>query len=113
AAESGPLVGGQGGDVAPTEAHAATVETLQAGDGVEERCLAGAVGADEPDDRALRHLQGHTAQGLQTAEGQARVVDLEHVHATRLRVRGAGVDRVAIRRSKRSASAARSASTRS
>ena len=53
-AAAGDAVGPHAGDLAAVEEDAAGVERLEAGDQVEQRGLAGAVGPDDADDLALR-----------------------------------------------------------
>ena len=49
----------------------------QAGDGVEQRGLAGAVQADDGDELALAHVQRHVLQRLRLAVEDADVVDIQ------------------------------------
>src|SRR4051794_24775292 len=100
------LIGRQRRHVLPAEADLPTVESLQAADAVEQRCLAGAVRADEADDGAFVHGQRNAAERLQPAEGEGGIGDLEKCgHAD---VRSAS--RISCQRS---ASAARLAANRS
>ena len=66
-----------------------------AGDQVEGRALAGAVGADQRDDLAGLDVEGNVVDGDHAAELLARVVDLQQ-HGRRagraLRARGSGSD---------------------
>ena len=50
---------------------------VDAGDEVEDRRLAGAVGPDDADDLALAGRRGRALHGVQAAEGQARALQLE------------------------------------
>ena len=52
----------------PSNDHLARARLVQPGEHVEERRLAGAVGADDRDDRALRHAEGDVVDGGQAAE---------------------------------------------
>ena len=67
-AEAGVLFGRGAGDVVALEADGAGGGREVAGDAVEEGALAGAVGADEADDVALRHGQAGAVDGAEGAE---------------------------------------------
>src|SRR5207247_9775552 len=56
------------------------VRPEEAGDQVEERRLAGAVGADQPGDGALLDLQRARVDGDDAAERPAEPADLEQAH---------------------------------
>src|SRR5207244_25538 len=56
------------GDVVAVEDHAALVGAIVAGDHVEERGLAGAVGPDDAEQVAGPHLHAHLAHGGEAAE---------------------------------------------
>ena len=59
--------------------HDAALRRAQhAGDGADERGLAGAVGADDRDDRALRHFERHAVERADVAVGHFEVLDGEH-----------------------------------
>src|SRR5690606_10247903 len=51
---------------------------VQAADAVQQRGLAGAVGADDRVDVALGDGERHVVEGLDAAEPQRDVIDLEH-----------------------------------
>ena len=50
----------------------------KAGDGTQGGGLAGAVGADQSDNLAVRHLQGDTPQGLDAAVGHVEIFNFKH-----------------------------------
>ena len=81
--------------VASAETDGAVVERLIAADEVEQRRLAGAVGADQCGDRARRHREADLVDGAQTAEGARGVRDLEQ---RRCLIVGGGIDAAAPRR---------------
>ena len=62
---------------AAVEEDIAGVEPVEARDGIEGRRLAGAVRADQPDDRAFRHLEGDIVERDDPAEPQPSVVERE------------------------------------
>ena len=66
------------GDVRAREAHRAGVGPDEAGDGREAGRLARAVRPDEPDDRALRHVEVDAVDRLQPAEGPGQAAHLKH-----------------------------------
>ena len=66
------------GDVGAVELHAAAVGTDEADDGVEGRGLAGAVGAEQPDDFAGVHFERDAAENLAAAEAFAQVLGAQH-----------------------------------
>jgi hypothetical protein len=53
---------------------------VEAGDAVEQRRLARAVGADQADDLAALHAEGHVVVGHQAAEALGHVADVEQAH---------------------------------
>src|SRR5690606_27634868 len=66
----------------PGEVHAAEPDgarrgPLEAGDQVERRGLAGAVGTDEPEDLAGSDREAEVADGLQAPEALAEALDLQ------------------------------------
>src|SRR3546814_912327 len=77
-AEAGDLRHLEGGDLAALERDRAAVARVVADDGVEQGGLAGAVGADESGDLALRHREGDGAVGLHAAERLRHLVDRDH-----------------------------------
>ena len=78
--ERGPLVHRQVGDVLAPVDDAATVRRVEAGDHVEQRRLAGAVGTDHADDLALADGDAHVQVGLHATEADGQVVGLKHGH---------------------------------
>ena len=73
-----PRVGLGMRDVRALEDNCAAADRLHAGDGFEQRGLAGAVAADERHDLTLAHLQAHVAQGLDAPVAAGEAVNLEH-----------------------------------
>jgi hypothetical protein len=69
--------GTQVSDVLTEEADGSGRRRDEAGAGVEERALAGAVRADEPDEHAGRNLQRHLVQRGDSAETDGESVDFE------------------------------------
>ena len=72
------LVRTQARDVPAREADRSAVRHHRAGDEVEQRGLAGAVGPDQRDDLALVHLERGFSDRLQPAEALRRAVDHQH-----------------------------------
>ena len=68
----------QAGDVLAVEGDAAGIGRLEAGDGGEQRRLAGAVGPDQADDLALPHVERGLVDGLQAAERLGELAHLKH-----------------------------------
>src|SRR6266496_5230733 len=62
------------------EEHATLVGDLETAQAVEERGLAGAVGADEPDDLVLAEGEAHLLERGHAAEGDAHRSRLEQAH---------------------------------
>ena len=79
-AQPGDLVRAQLVDLGAVEGDAALVDLVEAGDAVEERGLARAIGSDDADDRALFEVEGQVADGGQAAEAFRRVAGLEQCH---------------------------------
>src|SRR5206468_8024759 len=83
------------GHVVAREDDAAGFGPVVAGDHVEERRLAGAVGADDPEDLAGRHRDAHLGHGGETAEALRDALECEdrrgvtHAWARRRRSRAA------------------------
>src|SRR5437773_1241950 len=75
----------QPGDRGPTQAHHAGLGHQEAVEHVEERRLAGAVGADHAEDLALAHLEAHVGERLKTQEGLRDAAYLEQHLAGRRR----------------------------
>src|SRR5207247_5352515 len=73
-----PPVGTPAGDVDAAEEDAAGVRRQQSGDQVEDRRLAGAVGADEPEDLMGGEGKGHVVDRGDAAEAAGEPADLEH-----------------------------------
>src|SRR5690606_16066603 len=80
-AQSGARRRPQPGDVLAPEADSALLRPVEAGDAVEQRGLAGAVGADHGRDRAFRYLEAHIAERCDAAEGQVDVDGLKNIHS--------------------------------
>ena len=78
--EPGPPVRRQPADVAAVEDDPAARRLLQAGDDVERRGLAGAVGTDQPGDVAGVRRDVGRADRLHPAEPDGDVLDREHRH---------------------------------
>ena len=64
---------GCGEDRAALEQDVALVGNVEPGQAVEERGLAGAVGADQPGDLARRHVEGHAVERDDAAEAHRNV----------------------------------------
>ncbi len=80
-AERRDALGRQPGQCPPAITHGADLGPQIAGDDVERGGLAGAVGADQAQDRALRHGERDLGQGDQAAEPHRDGVDLERRRA--------------------------------
>ena len=80
-AEIADFVARPAGDIEPAEIDVAARRFVHAGDGADERGLAGAVGADDGDDGALLDLERNAVERLGVAVEDVEVFDLEH-HAT-------------------------------
>jgi hypothetical protein len=76
-AGAGDAVGLDPDQVAAAEADGPLLGPVQARQAVEQRGLAGAVGADDGEQLVLADLERHRPQGLETGEAQVQVVDLE------------------------------------
>ena len=80
-AQAGPAVRALAGDVGALEHHVALGRLLEPGDHVEQRGLAGTVGADEPGDEARLDLDAGVRHRLEHAEAHDDVVGGEdHAH---------------------------------
>ena len=66
-------------DIAPGEAHAAAGNRHFAGDGIEQRCLARAVRADDRPALAFAHAERNAVHGAQRAEADGQSVELQQV----------------------------------
>ena len=66
------------GDVGAAELDAAARRAVHAGDGADQRGLAGAVRADDGDDRALGDLERHVVERLRVAVEHIEVLDAQH-----------------------------------
>jgi len=82
-AERGQPFGGQAGDVAATQPRRAGVGLVEPGHEVEQRRLAGTVGADDADELALRDVEIDIVDGRQTAEPAREAANLEQWHGCR------------------------------
>src|SRR5690606_13161410 len=69
--------GARPGEVHAAEPDGARRGPLEAGDQVERRGLAGAVGTDEPEDLAGSDREAEVADGLQAPEALAEALDLQ------------------------------------
>ena len=78
--ERSPLVHGQVSDLLAPVDDAAAVRRVEAGDHVEQRRLAGAVGTDHADDLVLVDGDAHVQVGLDATEADGQVVGLKHGH---------------------------------
>jgi hypothetical protein len=74
------------GDLAAVEAHAAAQRLDDAGDGLEDRRLAGTVAAEHRGDLAAPHLEAHAADRADRPVGALDVGELEKVVAHRRRL---------------------------
>ncbi|ORE91538.1 membrane associated protein [Stappia sp. 22II-S9-Z10] len=72
------LVRGEAGDVLAVQPHGAGGRRIEPGDDVEERRLAGAVGADQPGDGAAPDRQRHVTHGVDAAEPLRQAGDGDH-----------------------------------
>src|SRR5690606_21943125 len=81
--ERAHLVHGKAGDAVAVEAYLACSGAVEAGDAVEERGLAGAVGADEPVDCPGRDGDGQAGERVEAAEAHANVDGFEGGHGER------------------------------
>ena len=63
------------------ERHAAGIRPVEPGEDVEDGGLAGAVGPDQPEDLALRHLEAHVGERRQPAEADGEILDAQQRHA--------------------------------
>ena len=70
--------------VPAVERHAST-RADEAGDRVDERCLAGAVGPDQADELALTDLEADLAQRVDTMEIDRQALDCQHRRRRRTR----------------------------
>ena len=114
-AEPADVVRRQAGDVAPVQDDGAGVGAQVAGDQVEERRLARAVGADDRRDLAAGHAERDAGHGLKAVEGLPHTAHLKHggPAGARARHRARRRCRPERRRGSRSARCrARTASTR-
>src|SRR5262245_9935650 len=74
------LVRGASRDVSTVELYAASIRTERTGDEIEQRGLARAVRAHDPDDLALAHAETHAAHRTDSTERLRHVRDLEECH---------------------------------
>src|SRR5262249_28473035 len=82
-------VRGQPADFLAREADRTRGQGQVAGDQVERRALAGAVGPDEAEDLALTHVEGHLIDRKESPEALAEPLDCQHrrLHAATRRRR--------------------------
>ena len=73
---------GQAADAGVPQHDAAPRRAKHAGDGADERGLAGAVGADDRHDGALRHFERNAVERPDVAVGHFEVLDGEHYTAS-------------------------------
>ena len=64
-------------DVGAVKNDAAARRPQHAADEIEQRCLAGAIGADDAADLAARHVEADVGHGAQATEGAGQRFDLE------------------------------------
>ena len=74
----GEAFGGQSGDVPPLERHGAGVGTVEPAGEVEQRGLAGAVGADDADEFALLETERNIVDREQAAEAALEMGNPQH-----------------------------------
>ncbi len=77
--------GNRAGNVLAVENDAAGRRPEKSGDQVEERCLAGAVGADHGAQFARLDIHRHVADGDQAAEMLGDILDLQQTHVITFR----------------------------
>src|SRR5262249_1522144 len=87
--ELGHVGCGQARAITPLEQDAAFVRMVEAADDVQERRLAGAVGADDREDLSALDVQADIAQGEQRAEAHAHTFHLQQGTRDRLAHRAA------------------------
>src|SRR3990170_2134619 len=83
-AQPGPLMRGKRRDVLPAENQRPPVGPERARDAVDERGLARAVGADEPEALPLPHLQAHVGERPEAAEALRHAPNLQQGRHQRL-----------------------------
>ena len=79
-AERHDLVRGSADDIAALEGDRPGRRTDQTGDGLEQRGLAGAIGADQGNDLPRRDFEPHVVQHLDLAVAHAQPLDRQHGH---------------------------------
>ena len=72
------LVARPAGDLVVVKADLPACRLDHAGNGADQRGLAGAIGADNRDDRALRHFERNAVQRLRIAIEHVDLVDPQH-----------------------------------
>jgi hypothetical protein len=77
-AEPTEIVGGDARHLALVEAHAARVGAEVAGDEIEQRGLARAVGTDDGADRSTGHVEADAPHGEEAVEALAQSRDVKH-----------------------------------
>ena len=81
-------IGPQAGDIAAVQEDAAGVGRLEAGDQIEQRRFAGAVGTNDADDLALVHIEGDVSVGGQAAVALRQALNVkEQAHGVPARRR--------------------------
>src|SRR4029077_9328766 len=75
-------VRGGAGDLAIPEADRASTRPQRAGDQIERRALAGAVGTDEPENLALADLEGNLVDRQKSVEALGQPRDREHLKSS-------------------------------
>src|SRR4051812_31137409 len=65
------------GNFAPVQAHATAIRSVEPGDEIEQRRLAGAIRPDQADDLAFGHLEVNLADRGETAETLRYALELE------------------------------------
>ena len=85
--ERAQLVRRQAGDIAPAQVHAAGVGPQVAGEQVEQRGLARAVGADDGRDLVTRYLEADAVDGGHATEGAPQAQGFDHGAAQRCLMR--------------------------
>ena len=81
----------QAGGVGAGEGHAPLARPVDPADDVEERGLAGAIGADQPTDLAFLHREGDAAHRRDAAEAHHDIAHLKQRQAMLLRRRTRGL----------------------
>jgi hypothetical protein len=72
------MVARQAGDFGTVKPDVAARRPDHAGDGADQRGLTGAVGANDRNDRAFRHLERHAIERLRVAVENIDAIDGQH-----------------------------------